>query len=156
MSAVMWVRLLEESGHEAWVLDNLSQGHRGAVREGRLIEGDLMRPNDLAAALDQTKADAVMHFAALALVGERCVETRRILSEQRRRYAQPVGGRCASVTFGDSCFPVLQQLTGRRTSRRFRRTQTAGLPLTLTAVPNWPSSKRLKATLTRTGSHSLH
>lgn len=71
------VRALEESGHQAWVLDNLYQGHRGAVPEGRLIEGDLMRPADLAAALDMTGAEAVMHFAALSLVGESVTEPAR-------------------------------------------------------------------------------
>lgn len=68
------VRALEEAGHEAWVLDNLCQGHRAAVPAGRLIEGDLMRPDDLAAALDKTAAEAVMHFAALSLVGESVAE----------------------------------------------------------------------------------
>lgn len=64
------VRALEDAGHEAWVLDNLYQGHRAAVPADRLIEGDLLNPADLAAALDKTGAEAVMHFAALALVGE--------------------------------------------------------------------------------------
>ena len=35
------VRLLERSGHAVWVYDNLSMGHRGAVRADRLIVGDL-------------------------------------------------------------------------------------------------------------------
>ena len=64
------VRALEQAGHEAWVLDNLYQGHRGAVPAGRLIEGDLLRPADLKSALERTEAEAVMHFAALSLVGE--------------------------------------------------------------------------------------
>ena len=64
------VRALEESGHEAWVLDNLYQGHRAAVPADRLIEGDLLNPADLTAALEKSGAEAVMHFAALALVGE--------------------------------------------------------------------------------------
>ncbi|WP_425398331.1 UDP-glucose 4-epimerase GalE [Aeoliella sp.] len=64
------VRALEDVGHEAWVFDNLYQGHRAAVPAERLIEGDLLNPADLATALDKTGAEAVMHFAALALVGE--------------------------------------------------------------------------------------
>lgn len=64
------VRALSESGHEPYVLDNLYQGHRAAVPGDLLIEGDLLKPDDLAAALDKTGAEAVMHFAALALVGE--------------------------------------------------------------------------------------
>ena len=34
-------RMLAAAGHEVWVYDNLSLGHREAVAEGRLIEGDL-------------------------------------------------------------------------------------------------------------------
>ncbi|MGI9456551.1 MAG: UDP-glucose 4-epimerase GalE, partial [Aeoliella sp.] len=71
------VRALEAAGHEAWVLDNLYQGHRGAVPEGRLIEGDLLRPADLNATLERTGAEAVMHFAALSLVGESVDEPAR-------------------------------------------------------------------------------
>lgn len=68
------VRALQDAGHEPWVLDNLYQGHRAAVPEGLLIEGDLLRPDDLKQALDKTGAEAVMHFAALALVGESVLE----------------------------------------------------------------------------------
>ena len=66
------VRALEAAGHEAWVFDNLYQGHRGAVPEGRLLEGDLLNRDQLDAAFQQTGAEAVMHFAALTLVGESC------------------------------------------------------------------------------------
>jgi UDP-glucose-4-epimerase GalE len=62
--------LLEQAGHDVWVFDNLSQGHRSAVRPGRLIEGDLMQRERVADALQSHKVDAVMHFAAFALVGE--------------------------------------------------------------------------------------
>lgn len=58
------------AGHEAWAYDNLNKGHRGAVPEGRLVVGDLHDTEHLAATLKQHKIDAVMHFAAFALVGE--------------------------------------------------------------------------------------
>ncbi|WP_442484878.1 UDP-glucose 4-epimerase GalE [Aeoliella sp. SH292] len=64
------VRALEDAGHEAWVFDNLYQGHTRAVPKGRLIVGDLLERSDIDEALDQSGAEAVMHFAALALVGE--------------------------------------------------------------------------------------
>lgn len=63
-------RLLAQEGHEVWVYDNLSQGHRGAAMPGRLIEADLMDRERLVAELRGHKIDAVMHFAAFALVGE--------------------------------------------------------------------------------------
>jgi UDP-glucose-4-epimerase GalE len=60
---------LDHAGHEIWVYDNLSEGHRDAVPAGRLIEGDLLDRKRLEAVLREKKIDAVMHFAALAYVG---------------------------------------------------------------------------------------
>jgi UDP-glucose 4-epimerase len=61
--------VLAERGHEVTVLDNLSSGHSQAVRWGRLVEADLMRPDSLDAAFERP-VDAVMHFCARSLVGE--------------------------------------------------------------------------------------
>ncbi len=63
-------RLLDRAGHEAWVYDNLSRGHRGAVLSGRLIEGQLADTSKLVEVLREKQIEAVMHFAAFALVGE--------------------------------------------------------------------------------------
>jgi UDP-glucose 4-epimerase len=63
-------RFLDRAGHEVWIYDNLSQGHRGAVLPGRLIEGDLADGNELRSVLRARRIEAVMHFAANALVGE--------------------------------------------------------------------------------------
>ena len=64
------VRLLRQAGHETWVYDNLSRGHRDAARADRLIEGDLHDVPKLVDVLQTRRIDAVMHFAAFALVGE--------------------------------------------------------------------------------------
>src|SRR5262245_33907589 len=61
---------LLEAGHECVVYDNLSRGHRAAVPSGLLVEGDLNDEAKLTALLRDRRIDAVMHFAALALVGE--------------------------------------------------------------------------------------
>lgn len=66
-------RLLDRRGHEVWVYDNLSQGHRGAALKGRLIEGELVDRAKLESLLQAKKIEAVMHFAASALVGESVV-----------------------------------------------------------------------------------
>jgi hypothetical protein len=50
--------------------DNFATGWREAVKFGPSVEGDLMNPADIAAAFAQYRPVAVMHFAALSLVGE--------------------------------------------------------------------------------------
>jgi len=65
------VRLLLKHGHEVTALDNLSQGHREAVPEkARLVIADLSDRETLSDLFRESKFDAVMHFAALALVGD--------------------------------------------------------------------------------------
>jgi len=59
---------------EVTVLDNLSTGHREAVRWGDLIEADLMDPQSLDSAFSGQRFDAVMHFCARSLVGESMAE----------------------------------------------------------------------------------
>lgn len=61
--------MLQRGGHEVWVYDNLSEGHRAAVPEGKLIEGDLMDGEKLQQVFAEHKIDAVMHFAASCYVG---------------------------------------------------------------------------------------
>jgi UDP-glucose 4-epimerase len=65
------VEQLVEAGHQVWVFDNLSRGHRAAVHPGALlIVGDLADKENLASTLAEVRPEAVMHFAALSLVGE--------------------------------------------------------------------------------------
>jgi UDP-glucose 4-epimerase len=70
IGSVCTEQLLNE-GHEVAVFDNLSEGHRHAVdRRARFIEGDLTQRDQIETALSNCRSDAVMHFAANALVGE--------------------------------------------------------------------------------------
>jgi UDP-glucose 4-epimerase len=63
-------RVLIADGHEVAVLDNLERGHREAVPpQAQLIVGDLRNPGEVGQAL-APGFDGVLHFAALALVGE--------------------------------------------------------------------------------------
>ena len=64
------VRLFLARGHEVWVCDNLSMGHRQAVPAERLIVGDLDEIPKLEHALLVHQIEAVVHFAAFAYVGE--------------------------------------------------------------------------------------
>jgi UDP-arabinose 4-epimerase len=61
---------LAEEGVEPVVFDNLSRGHRDAVRWGPLVVGDLLDSSLLLEAMQEYKPAAVIHFAALSYVGE--------------------------------------------------------------------------------------
>jgi len=65
------VELLCNDGHEVVVFDNLERGHIEAVDpRARLIVGDLRDPRGIRDAMKAVTPDAVVHFAAYALVGE--------------------------------------------------------------------------------------
>ncbi len=78
-------KALAEAGYEPIVFDNLSMGHESAVRWGPLIRGDMRDADALRSAIEETKPEAVLHFAALALVGEST-------AHPERYYAVNVGG----------------------------------------------------------------
>ncbi len=63
--------LLCDDGHDVVVFDNLERGHREAVDpRARLVVGDLREPQAIRELLAAVRPDAVVHFAAYALVGE--------------------------------------------------------------------------------------
>lgn len=64
------VRSLLDAGHQVHVFDNLSRGHRAAVPDGLLVEGELTDEILLKQVLQEYRIEAVMHFAAFALVNE--------------------------------------------------------------------------------------
>src|SRR5438445_304958 len=64
------VRTLLATGHDVWVYDNLSVGHRQAVPAERLIVADLNEIDRIDHALLIHRIEAVVHFAASAYVGE--------------------------------------------------------------------------------------
>src|SRR5438132_5901047 len=64
------VRLFLARGHDVWVVDNLSYGHRAAVPAERLVVADLNESHRLDQVLLERRIDAVVHFAAYAYVGE--------------------------------------------------------------------------------------
>src|SRR6202050_1632672 len=84
IGSIVASRLLE-AGHEVVVLDNLERGHREAVpSQARLVVADLL---DREAVQDVVGEgfDGVLHFAALALVGES-------VAHPERYYRTNVGG----------------------------------------------------------------
>lgn len=63
-------KALALAGAEPVVFDNLSRGHAAAVKWGPLVQGDLRDGGAVKAALKAHRIEAVIHFAALAYVGE--------------------------------------------------------------------------------------
>ena len=63
-------KALAQAGYFPVTYDNLSRGHRHAVRWGPLVEGDVADRAAVAAALKTHRVSSVMHFAAFAYVGE--------------------------------------------------------------------------------------
>jgi UDP-glucose-4-epimerase GalE len=70
-------KAVAESGHEVVIFDSLVFGHREFSRWGRLIEGDIRNAAMLDAVFAAHRIEAVMHFAALAYVGESVTEPGR-------------------------------------------------------------------------------
>ena len=65
------VEELLQRGHDLIVFDNLSEGHRLAIDpRATFIQGDLNDSKSVSLAINTSKPDAVMHFAASALVAE--------------------------------------------------------------------------------------
>jgi len=63
--------VLLDQKHEVAIFDNLSEGHRSALDpRAEFIEGDLADREATADTLARLRPEAVMHFAANALVGE--------------------------------------------------------------------------------------
>jgi UDP-glucose-4-epimerase GalE len=63
-------KALAAAGHELIIFDSLLFGHRDFVRWGKLIEGDIRDATAVCSLMATFPIDAVMHFAALAYVGE--------------------------------------------------------------------------------------
>ena len=81
-------KALARAGYLPVVFDDLSRGHREAVRWGPLVEGNLAERGKLAAALDRHRVSVVMHFAAYAYVGES-------VTDPALYYANNLGGSLA-------------------------------------------------------------
>src|SRR6185295_6269301 len=62
---------LLNAGHRVTVYDNLSEGHRSAVdSRATFVLGKPEESGDVRKAVLEAKPDAIVHFAAHALVGE--------------------------------------------------------------------------------------
>lgn len=62
--------MLKREGHEPVVFDNLSKGHRAAIKDTQFVLGDFGDFNFTLETLQKYRIEAVMHFAAFIEVGE--------------------------------------------------------------------------------------
>jgi len=62
--------MLTAEGHQPVVYDNLSKGHKAAIKGCEFVEGDLADFDMLTATLKINKIETVMHFAAFIEAGE--------------------------------------------------------------------------------------
>ncbi|MEZ4742196.1 MAG: UDP-glucose 4-epimerase GalE [Bdellovibrionota bacterium] len=104
-----FVKEASRQGHQCYVYDNLSAGHRESIADCQeFIKGDVRRAVPLANALDAIKPDAVFHYAANALVAEsvekpalyydnNVIGTKTLLEVLMRRKEKP------TLVFSSSC-----------------------------------------------------
>jgi UDP-arabinose 4-epimerase len=117
-------KALAGAGYRPVVYDNLSRGHREAVRWGPLVEGNLHDSARLGEALRTHQITAVMHFAAFAYVGESMVHPENY-------YSNNLGGTLAllgamrgagigRIVFSSTCavYGVPEQVPIRETTAK--------------------------------------
>jgi UDP-arabinose 4-epimerase len=100
-------KALARAGYIPITFDSLERGHVWAVKWGPLERGDLREESDLRQVFEAWRPWAVMHFAALAYVGESTIEPIRY-------YDTNIGGTakllkaceafgCKNIVFSSSC-----------------------------------------------------
>jgi UDP-glucose-4-epimerase GalE len=103
---------LAAAGHEPIAFDDLSQGHEWAVKWGPFERGSLADPARIAGVLAARNIDAVVHFAASALVGEsmthpgkyfrnNTISTLNLLEAMREAGVGTIVFSSTCATFGD-------------------------------------------------------
>jgi UDP-arabinose 4-epimerase len=106
-------KLLSRQGYEPVVYDNLSTGHRAAVRWGAFVEGDILDTSRLVATIEEHNPVAMIHFAASAYVGES-------VEDPAKYYRNNV---CGTQSLLDAC-----RLTGTRNVIFSSSCATYGIP----------------------------
>ena len=74
------VRKLKQAKHDVIIFDNLSSGHRDAIKGFELFEGDLANKQDLEKVFSEHKFDAVVHFAGSIEAGESMTDPKRFFN----------------------------------------------------------------------------
>src|ERR1700743_3166408 len=78
---------LLNAGHRVTVYDNLTEGHRSAVdARAQFILARPEEEGNILAAVKSVKPDAILHFAAFALVGESMTNPRKYFHNNFRGF----------------------------------------------------------------------
>jgi UDP-arabinose 4-epimerase len=114
-------KALAAAGHEPVTYDNFSMGHTWAVKWGPLEHGDLLDRERLATAMAAHRPEAVIHFAAVAFVGEsvdnpskyyrnNVVGTLNLLDAMRDHGVSRIVFSSTCATYGDPVsLPLVEQ-----------------------------------------------
>lgn len=128
---------LAREGFQPISFDNLSTGHRDAVRWGPLIEGDIREPAGLTTVLQLYRPAAVIHFAASAYVGESVTDpatyyrnnvegTLNLLEACRAAGVTTVIFSSSCATYGSPAEMPINEATPQAPINPYGRTKLAG------------------------------
>jgi UDP-arabinose 4-epimerase len=100
-------KALEQAGFAPVVYDNLTTGHREAVKWGDLVEGDILDTERLIHSIKMYRPVTVIHFAASAYVGESVVDPAKYYRNNVAGTQSVLDACCRSATgrivFSSSC-----------------------------------------------------
>jgi len=100
-------KALSRAGYTPVTFDNLSRGHRRAVKWGPFVQGDILDAAALDAAFLEHSPVAIMHFAALAYVGESVTQPdlyyRNNVVGSLNLLDAAVRHKCSSMVFSSTC-----------------------------------------------------
>lgn len=113
---------LRARGYDVVVLDDLSTGHRAAARFGAFVEGDCGDPALMDRVFREHEISVVMHFAALASVGEsmenpvlyyetNVAKTLRLLAAMLRAGVKHFVFSSTCATFGETDTPIREDMS---------------------------------------------
>lgn len=128
---------LAAAGFLPVVVDNLSAGHRDAVRWGPLVEADICDTEALVATMRLHRPEAVIHFAAHAYVGESVTDptkyyrnnvegTRSLLDACRIAGVNKVIFSSSCATYGIPDTLPIRETTEQRPINPYGRTKLIG------------------------------
>jgi UDP-glucose-4-epimerase GalE len=100
-------KALALAGYNPVAFDNLSTGHKRFVRWGPLVQGDIKDQGAVLNAIQDYHAEAVLHFAASACVGESVVDPIKYyennVAGSLSLLGAMVSAKCYKLVFSSTC-----------------------------------------------------